>query len=90
MKTAATPTHKIHTGVYKMFGTKDKQSADLPKLCCYCEKAALISDDENVLCSLKGIVNCEYSCKKFSYDPLKRKPKTLPPLPVLDDLDMTI
>lgn len=32
-------------------------------------------DGENVLCKKHGVVEKEYSCRKFSYDVLKRQPK---------------
>ena len=54
---------------------KKHTNPDTPKMCLYCENATIISDDDNVLCSIKGIVNKEYRCKKCIYDPLKRRPK---------------
>lgn len=71
----------------KLFG-KNKNSefdnADLPRVCRFCERATLISDEENVLCSVRGIVLADYCCRKFSYDPLKREPKMPPPIPKPD------
>ena len=69
---------------------KKRSNPDTPKMCLYCENATVISDDDNVLCSLKGIVNKEYSCKKFIYDPLKRIPAPIPPLPKLSEDDVLI
>jgi len=57
---------------------------DLPRACRFCERATIISDEENVLCSLKGIVYADYCCRKFAYDPLKREPKMPPPMPKPD------
>lgn len=42
-------------------------------ICALCEMAVPI-DDETVLCRKKGPVSLTYTCKKFEYDPLKRKP----------------
>lgn len=73
-----------------MFGKKRKEQPDLPRLCEFCEHASLITDEKNVLCSLHGIVNREYRCKKYTYDPLKRVPHTLPPLPKLTEEDLLL
>lgn len=73
----------------KLFGKYKKSEfgdADLPRVCRFCERAALINDDENVLCSERGIVSSEYCCRKYSYDPLKRAPK-IPPAPPKFDPD---
>lgn len=63
---------------------------ELPKACLYCENATIITDDENVLCSRYGIVNKEFRCKKFAYDPLKRVPRPIPPMPKLSEDDLLI
>ena len=42
--------------------------------CENCEHAALLHGDEYVLCEKKGVVRATYVCRKFSYDPLKRRP----------------
>ena len=73
-----------------MIGKKEKNTPEIPKYCCYCENATLINDENNVLCSKKGIVNNDYKCRKFVYDPLKRKPRPLPPLPTLDAEDIVM
>lgn len=52
-----------------------KYSDKIEKYCKYCEKAKTLSDPDTMLCSKKGIVSAGYSCRKFSYDPLKRTPK---------------
>lgn len=73
-----------------MFGKKKKANPDLPRVCEFCEHASLITDESNVLCSLHGIVNREYRCKKYAYDPLKRVPRALPPLPKLSEEDLLL
>ena len=44
------------------------------KYCANCENAALLHGEEYVLCEKKGVVRATYVCRKFSYDPLKRRP----------------
>lgn len=67
-----------------MFGKKQNDN-DVPKLCVFCEKAALLADGDTVLCSKKGIVACDHTCRAFSYDPLKHVPKPKPAIPLLDE-----
>ena len=42
--------------------------------CAHCEHAAPLHDEDYVLCEKKGVVRAVYVCRKFSYDPLKRRP----------------
>lgn len=42
--------------------------------CAYCKKGISL-DDEQILCSRKGVVNPGGACRRFRYDPLKRVPK---------------
>lgn len=77
----------------KLFGKNKKSEfddADLPCVCRFCEHATLINDEQNVLCSVRGIVFADYCCRKFSYDPLKREPKMLPPIPKPDPTQIDI
>ena len=53
----------------KLFNKKD-----ITPSCSYCAHGRLAPDKESVLCYKKGVVSLDYSCKKFKYDPLKRKP----------------
>lgn len=74
-----------------MWNKKKKESElDLPTACRFCEKACVLEGDETVLCTKNGIMPAEYSCKKYSYDPLKRVPRRLPALPSLSDEDMLL
>lgn len=41
--------------------------------CAYCAKGRTINDDE-VVCSRKGIVAIDFHCRAFRYDPLRREP----------------
>lgn len=49
----------------------DKKIA--PK-CDYCRLGKRAKDGNKVLCERKGLVDCNYSCSKFIYSPLKRIP----------------
>ena len=52
-------------------------SSDITVSCALCEYANHLQDVNFVLCSKKGVVSADFSCKKFSYDPLKRQPKRI-------------
>ena len=56
---------------------------DRPRVCAFCENAAPLRDGETMLCRRFGVVSGGHSCRKFLYDPLKRKPRMLPALPEL-------
>ena len=45
------------------------------KACEFCEFSVSLIDKDQVLCKKHGVVNSDYSCKKFIYDILKRIPK---------------
>ena len=47
---------------------------DVTPSCSYCSHGRPSPDRESVLCIKKGVVDMGYSCGKFRYDPLKRKP----------------
>ena len=49
----------------------DKHMA--PK-CDYCQFGRRAKDGNKVLCDKRGLVDCNYSCNKFIYSPLKRIP----------------
>ncbi len=53
----------------KLFGN------DIQPQCEYCNNGSTASDGEMVLCSKKGVVTKDFSCKKFEYNPFKRIPK---------------
>ncbi|MBE6931273.1 MAG: hypothetical protein E7463_13450 [Ruminococcaceae bacterium] len=48
--------------------------------CITCERAVSLGDGV-MLCRKLGAVSESYSCKKYKYDPLKRKPARTPPIP---------
>ncbi len=67
-------------------------SKEIEKICAYCEYGRSIYGTEDIICTKKGLVRADFSCKKFLYTPLRRTPpKPLNPdfqsldLPKLDD-----
>lgn len=46
----------------------------IEKSCSYCKYGTMLEEEE-VLCSKKGLVPMYSKCRKFQYDPLKRIPK---------------
>ena len=53
----------------KLFGKKDISAS-----CSYCVHGRIAPNKESILCKKSGLVDVDYSCKKFKYDPLKRVP----------------
>lgn len=45
----------------------------IERSCEYCAYGTKL-DENQILCSRKGIVEIDKSCRKFSYDPCKRIP----------------
>ncbi len=58
--------------------------------CSCCEFGRPSSDQAMVVCRKFGPVAPYYSCKKFVYDPLKRVPKRMPPLPAFAAADFEL
>ena len=54
----------------------------MPRACAYCLHGTKI-DDEQVLCTKKGVVQVDGKCRKFTYDPCKR----IPPKPKAVDFN---
>ena len=44
-------------------------------ICRNCKHGRLSPEGDTVLCVKKGIVDPDGSCRRYSYDPLKRIPK---------------
>lgn len=50
-------------------------NAAIEPCCAFCQYARQLKDDEdNVLCDKTGVVNGAHRCRRFVYDPLKRRP----------------
>ena len=45
----------------------------IERACIYCQFGTAL-DDNQILCSKKGLRSCENPCRKFRYDPCKRIP----------------
>ncbi|MCI8387702.1 MAG: hypothetical protein HFE63_04475 [Clostridiales bacterium] len=66
-----------------------KQKCDSEeRICAMCRFSSEISGREDMLCSKKGVVPREFSCRKYIYEPLKRVPRKLPEFPSLDDISI--
>ncbi|MCL1951325.1 MAG: hypothetical protein FWF60_00710 [Oscillospiraceae bacterium] len=52
--------------------------------CELCRFGKSAPDGSSVLCSVRGVMRKQSSCKKYEYDPLKRKPNRAPLLPEYD------
>lgn len=46
---------------------------DIPSSCSYCRMGTKI-DDEQVLCTKRGVVSAYSKCRRFRYEPCKRVP----------------
>jgi hypothetical protein len=53
-------------------------SSNIQPACGLCAHGRISPDNESVLCVNTGIRNLDSRCKKFKYDPLKRKPQKKP------------
>lgn len=49
--------------------------------CSYCELGRPDQDGQMVFCPKNGVVSPYYSCRRFQYAPLKRKPRGVRLLP---------
>lgn len=56
--------------------------------CAYCRYG--IRKGDVVLCEYNGVVDTTYKCRKFRYDPIKRVPMSVPPLPDYSEEDFSI
>lgn len=46
---------------------------NMPRSCAYCSHGTKLDDDQ-ILCTKKGVVDISCSCGRFKYDPCKRQP----------------
>lgn len=51
--------------------------AGIEPKCEYCKNGSVSADGKHVLCAKTGVLDLDYSCKKFVYDPLKRTPRRM-------------
>lgn len=59
-------------------------------VCENCLHGRLSPDGESVLCIKKGIVQTDGTCRRYSYDPLKRRPKKPLLIEQADPSDFTL
>jgi hypothetical protein len=52
-----------------------------PPACEYCLRGKPSPDGGCVLCALRGVMRRDSHCRKYQYDPLKRRPPRSPTLP---------
>lgn len=58
--------------------------------CEICARGKPSNDNSKILCQKKGIVDSCFHCRAFKYDPLKRVPHHMPPLPTFDKDDFKL
>ncbi len=58
--------------------------------CGICFFGTVLPDGSGILCSKSGIRMPDSSCKKFSYDPLKRVPRREPELQEFSPEDFSL
>ena len=51
----------------------------IPQSCIYCTHGTFVDEDQ-ILCTKRGVVPIDSGCKKFCYDPCKRIPPRPKPL----------
>lgn len=56
-------------------GPEVKEDDRIEKYCKYCEHAGTLSDPDAMLCDKAGVVSASHCCRRFRYDPMKRKPR---------------
>ncbi len=54
------------------------KNTDTLPVCALCEHATPLEGLDGVVCKYKGVVSESYTCRKFSYDMLKRDPAPAP------------
>ncbi|MBP3329289.1 MAG: hypothetical protein J6L89_00490 [Clostridia bacterium] len=62
----------------------DKKQMNITKedyCCAICAHGKKAADSDMILCSKKGVLQPDYKCRKFKYDPLRRQPRLMPTLP---------
>lgn len=60
-----------------MFKKKINDCPDENRVCAYCEHSVTLGDSGTCICDEKGFIKDDGTCRKFSLDLLKIKPKAL-------------
>ncbi len=55
---------------------QNRDSGD--NICVYCKHGTPLCDGDAVLCKRRGLMKPTATCRRFAFDPLKRKIKPLP------------
>ena len=55
--------------------------SNIAPACSYCAFGSPAPDGKMVLCTRRGVVSPYYSCRRFQYAPLKRRPRGVRLLP---------
>ncbi len=61
-----------------------KKKIDTENCCAYCEYAEFTEDEDVLICKKRGKVEASSTCRKFTYDLLKRKPRVMMEIPTID------
>ena len=56
---------------------KKLYGANVAPKCIYCETGINTNNGKEVLCRRMGVMQPDSCCKKFRYDPFKRKPEVI-------------
>ena len=58
--------------------------------CELCRHGKPAPDGSSVLCPVRGVMRKQSRCRKYEYDPVKRKPNRAPLLPEYDPEQFTL
>lgn len=76
-----------------LFGRKGKKERlfgnSVEPNCVYCVHNSA-PEGEPLLCAIRQNPGEKAACRQFDYDPLKRSPQNLPPLPKFDPEDFSL
>jgi hypothetical protein len=53
---------------------------NMPRQCATCARAVRLNNTD-MICKKYGVVYVDYGCRRYVYDPLKRVPSRMPPVP---------
>lgn len=67
--------------------SKGVYNKNIERCCGHCANAQISAALKLVFCKFKGPVSEGDVCRKFAYDPLKRTPKAIAPLPEFSEDD---
>lgn len=70
--------------IYQMKNKGLFKIKEFPPACEYCLRGKHSPDGSCVLCAERGVMLMQSHCKKYTYDPLKRRPHATPTLPEYD------